>query len=41
MNSTLTAKGEKIVKSSCTGCHGIDFSGNFDPNLHNLSLSKD
>ncbi|WP_445684062.1 hypothetical protein [Ureibacillus sp. FSL W8-0352] len=30
-----------MVKSSCTGCHGIDFSGNVDQNLHNLSLSKD
>lgn len=41
INEALAAEGEKIVNSSCTGCHGIDFSVNFDPNLHNLSLSKD
>ncbi len=41
INEALAAEGEKIVNSSCTGCHGIDLSGDLGPNLHNLSLSKD
>lgn len=41
VNEALAAEGEKIAKSSCTGCHGIDLSGDLGPNLHNLSLTKE
>ncbi|MFC5540657.1 MAG: cytochrome c [Bacilli bacterium] len=41
VNEALAAEGEKVVKSSCTGCHGIDLTGDLGPNLHNLSLSKE
>lgn len=41
INEALAAEGEKIVKSSCAGCHGVDLKGDLGPNLHNLSLSKE
>lgn len=41
VNQELIEKGEKIVKSSCIGCHGADLRGDMGPNLHNLQLTKE
>ncbi|MFC5557546.1 c-type cytochrome [Ureibacillus thermophilus] len=41
INKALAAEGEKIAKSSCAGCHGVDLKGDLGPNLHNLSLSRE
>lgn len=41
LNSELIEKGEKIVKTSCIGCHGSDLNGDMGPSLHNLSLTKE
>ncbi|MED3661371.1 cytochrome c [Ureibacillus sp. FSL K6-8385] len=41
VNEELAAEGEKIVKSSCASCHGVDLTGDLGPNLHNLTLSKE
>lgn len=35
------AEAEKITKTSCIGCHGIDLKGSMGPDLTNLSLSKE
>lgn len=35
------AEGEKIAKSSCISCHGVDLKGDMGPGLHNLSLTKE
>lgn len=41
VNKDLASEGEKIVKSSCVGCHGIDLKGDMGPNLHNLPYTKE
>ena len=40
-DTSLVAKGEKVVKSSCIGCHASDLTGDMGPNLHNTALSKE
>lgn len=41
LDEALVAEGEKIAKSSCIGCHGVDLSGDIGPNLQNIALSKE
>lgn len=41
IDEALAAEGEKVAKSSCTGCHGIDLTGDLGPNLHNLPYGKE
>ena len=41
INEELAAEGEKVAKSSCTGCHGIALTGDLGPNLHNLPYGKE
>ncbi|SOB90023.1 cytochrome c551/cytochrome c550 [Ureibacillus xyleni] len=41
LDETLVAEGEKIAKSNCIGCHGIDLAGDIGPNLQNIALTKE
>lgn len=41
LNEALVEQGEKIVKSSCIGCHGVDLKGDMGPNLHGLHLTEE